>query len=96
MTVEYRDPNPTLRGQLYWLFIRWFTSRDVPREAYVKLSCPETDEVIATEYTKPAERHPRVEGGAFCTYDCPECGVQHTWVWGIAPAPILAEERNNA
>lgn len=86
--VTYRDPHPNLREKMYWLWVRYATSRKVPPRSWVQLSCPDSGDVIATEHTEPVEIERDVEGGTgIWTYDCPDCGSLHRFLWG-PPAPI--------
>ena len=88
-SVPYRDPYPDLRERLYWLWVRYATGRDVPPKAWVRLNCPETGDVFATEHTDAVNIDRDVKGGTgVYTYDCPGCDTQHRFLWG-PPAPIL-------
>lgn len=88
----YREPYPSLRERLYWLYVRLFADRDVPPKSWVRLSCPEKGDVIATEHTDPVKIDRDVEGGTgVWTYECDVCSEDvHSWLWG-PPAPILVE-----
>jgi len=90
MAEPYRDPYPSLREQAYWFYVRWFTTRDVPEKAWVQLSCPHAEEVIATENTVP-DHEEMTNDGKIAGYDCDECGEHHRWLWG-PPAPIYLGE----
>lgn len=95
MSANYRDPYPSLREQIYWFYVRWFTRRDVPEKAWVRIQCPKTDEVIATENTDPQTIDRDVEGATcIASYGCPYCESAHQYVWGAAPAPIYAGEKD--
>lgn len=90
--VSYRDPYPNLIEKIRWFWIRFFTDREVPPKSWVQLSCPETGRVIATEHTEPVDVDRDVKGGTgVWSYECPECGAVHRWLWG-PPAPIRVED----
>lgn len=98
--VKYRDPYPPLREKLYWSWVKYATTRDVPPKSWVQLSCPESGDVIATEHTEPLEIERDVKGGTgIYTYDCSDCGSLHRFLWG-PPAPLrlidATEEESHA
>lgn len=92
-----RDPYPGSLERLKWAWVRHVTDQDVPPKAWVKLYCPETGRVIATEHTEPVDIEHDVEGDrdfggdvGIWTYECIDCGNEHRWLWG-PPAPIRVE-----
>ena len=86
--VEHRDPYPNWREKTYWLYKKYVKREDIPPKAWVKLSCPDTDTIIATEHTDPVDVERDVQGGTqISTYECPNCEADHRWLWG-PPAPI--------
>lgn len=87
--VDYRDPYPSWRERLKWLYVKYFSDETVPPKAHVKLKCPETGEVFGTEHTIPTDvEHDVRAGTGIWTYRCDECGDEHRFLWGT-PAPIL-------
>jgi hypothetical protein len=52
--------------------------------ASVELRCPETDELVATEQTKPVVYD---EDTGVARYHCDACNTGHEYKWG-RPSPI--------
>ncbi len=53
----------------------------------VRLQCPQTGKVFATENTMPVANY-----GAIATYWCNECSGYHSFRWG-PPTPILIHDQ---
>ncbi|WP_266075659.1 hypothetical protein [Haladaptatus caseinilyticus] len=61
----------------------------------IEIHCPKTMGLIATEDTDPDEWDSDVDDGeGIATYDCPECGEQHRYLWG-PPVPLNVDEEES-
>ncbi len=68
---------------------------DLDRDHRVEIRCPETLEPIATEHTDPDDWDTDVrDGEGIATYDCPECGGEHCYLWG-PPVPLLQTDEED-
>lgn len=65
---------------------------DLDRDHRIEIRCPETGELIATEHTDPDEWDQDVtDGEGIATYECPECGGEHRYLWG-PPVPLRVDD----
>ncbi|WP_458188456.1 hypothetical protein [Haladaptatus sp. NG-WS-4] len=68
---------------------------DLTQDHRVEIRCPETLNLIATEHTDPDDWDSDVrDGEGIATYECPECGREHRYLWG-PPVPLLQGETDD-